>query len=107
MQSSRLGGSLCATDMQACESDLAYIHDDWAILFEAEPGRNLLLRRMTTFRQVGKHYRRSQEIHRLRLYRGSLVAAELRQAGFGVRIVRAYGRMRLPPAHAAFVATKR
>jgi SAM-dependent methyltransferase len=79
---------------------------DWAILFEAEPRRDLLIRRMTTFRQVGKLYRRSQETHRLRLYRSSDIVAELRRAGFAVRILRAYGRMRLPHAHTAFVATK-
>jgi SAM-dependent methyltransferase len=80
---------------------------DWAILFEAEAGRNYLIRRMTTFRQVEKLYRRSQETHRLRLYRSSDIAAELRRAGFAVRVLRAYGRMTLPSANAAFVATKR
>jgi SAM-dependent methyltransferase len=80
---------------------------DWAILFEAEPRRDLLIRRMTAFRRVGKLYRRTRETHRLRLYRSSDVSAELRGAGFTVRILRAYGSMRLPPAHAAFVATKR
>lgn len=77
---------------------------DWAILFEAEPRSGLLIRRMTTFRQVGKLYRRSEETHRLRLYRGADLATELRGAGFSVRVQRAYGRMRLPPAHAAFLA---
>ncbi|HVP50908.1 MAG TPA: class I SAM-dependent methyltransferase [Terriglobales bacterium] len=80
---------------------------DWAILFEAVPGRDLLIRRMTTFRKVGKLYRRSQEIHRLRLYRGSDVAGELRAAGFTVRVLHAYGHMPLPPGCTAFVATKR
>ncbi|MFZ3213766.1 MAG: class I SAM-dependent methyltransferase [Terriglobales bacterium] len=80
---------------------------DWAILFEAEPGRDLLIRRMTAFRRVGKLYRRSQETHRLRLYRSSDIAAELRGAGFAVRTLRAYGRMPLPSGNAAFVATKR
>ena len=80
---------------------------DWAILFEAEPGRDLLIRRMTTFRQVGKLYRRSEATHRLCLYRSSDIAAELRGAGFTVRVLRAYGRMPLPSANAAFVATKR
>jgi len=79
---------------------------DWAILFEAEAGRDLLIRRMTTFRQVGKLYRRNQETHRLRLYRRSDIAAGLRGAGFAVRVLRAYGRMPLPSGNAAFVATK-
>jgi SAM-dependent methyltransferase len=81
--------------------------NDWAILFEAVPGRDLLVRRMTTFRQVGKLYRRRQETHRLRLYRSSDIAAELRAPGFAVRVLRTYGPMPLPSANAAFVATKR
>jgi len=80
---------------------------DWAILFSAEASRDLLVRRMTTFRRVGKLYRRSEETHRLRLYRSSDVAADLRAAGFTVRVLRAYGRMPLPSGNAAFVATKR
>jgi SAM-dependent methyltransferase len=80
---------------------------NWAILFAAEASRDLLIRRMTAFRQVGKLYRRSEETHRLRLYRSSDIAAELRGAGFAVRVVRAYGRMPLPSANTAFVATKR
>jgi len=80
---------------------------DWAILFEAEATRDLLIRRMTCFRRVGKLYRRSQETHRLRLYRSFDIAAELRSAGFAVRVLRAYGRMPLPSGNAAFVATKR
>lgn len=80
---------------------------DWAILFAAEASRDLLIRRMTTFRQVGELYRRSEETHRLRLYRSSDIAAELRAAGFSVRVLRAYGRMSLPSGNAAFVATKR
>jgi len=80
---------------------------DWAILFSAEASRDILVRRMTAFRKVGKLYRRSQETHRLRLYRSSDLAAELRRAGFSVRMLRAYGRMPLPSGNAAFVATKR
>lgn len=81
--------------------------EDWAILFAAEASRDLLIRRMTTFRRIGKLYRRSEETHRLRLYRSSEIAAELRGAGFAVRVLRAYGRMPLPSGNAAFVATKR
>jgi SAM-dependent methyltransferase len=80
---------------------------DWAILFSAEASRDILIRRMVTFRQLGKFYRRSHEAHRLRLYRSADIAAELRAAGFVVRVLRAYGRMPLPSGNAAFVATKR
>lgn len=80
---------------------------DWAILFTAEARRDLLVRRMTAFRKVGKLYRRSEETHRLRLYPSAAIAAALRRAGFTVRVLRAYGRMPLPSGNAAFVATKR
>jgi len=79
---------------------------DWAILFEAQPRRGLLIRRMTVFRRLGKLYRRSQEMHRLRLYRREDVAAELRYTGFNLHVLNAYGRFELPPAHAVFVASK-
>src|SRR5256885_9767528 len=41
---------------------------DWAVLVEkAESGR-MLTRRITTFRRVGRLYRRGEEVHRLRLH---------------------------------------
>jgi SAM-dependent methyltransferase len=79
---------------------------DWAILFEAEPKGDVLIRRMITFRRIGKLYRKGREVHQIRLYRCEDLAHELRQAGFAVRILRTYGRMPLPAAHAALVATK-
>jgi SAM-dependent methyltransferase len=44
---------------------------DWAVLVEVEEEkkRNLLQRRITTFRQIGKLYRRSEEVHCLRVYK--------------------------------------
>ncbi len=82
---------------------------DWAILMDVheDKSRRVLTRRLTSFRKVGKLYRRSEEIHRLRLYRPLEVAAMLRRAGFGVRIVRGYGKLRFKPGHHGFVARKR
>jgi len=103
-------GGVCIFDIAKPGRALRRAHalgKDWAILFEADAARDLLIRRMTAFRQVGKLYRRSQETHCLRLYRSSEIAAELRSAGFSVRVLRAYGRMPLPSGNAAFVATKR
>jgi hypothetical protein len=65
-----------------------------------------LTRRITTFRKVGEHYRRADEVHRLRLYRATDIAIELRRVGFRVRRTRSYGRYRLPRAHVAFIARK-
>ena len=81
---------------------------DWAILLETEedPRRRTLTRRIVSFRKVGDLYRRSEEVHRLRLYRPDDIVAELRRAGFGVRRLRGYGRVRLPSGWVAMVARK-
>ena len=76
------------------------------VLVEKEEDQNTLTRRITTFRKTGEHYRRSDEVHRQRLYRAPDIARELRQVGFWVRTMRSYGRYPLPKAHAAFVARK-
>jgi SAM-dependent methyltransferase len=80
---------------------------EWACLFEADETRDRrLTRRITSFRKVGKSWRRDHEIHRLRLYdRGELVR-RLRRRGFRVRTVDGYGEFRFPPGYAGFVARK-
>lgn len=80
--------------------------DGWTVLFEKEEDRGVLTRRITTFRKSGKHHRRSDEVHRQRLYKSADVARELRGAGFRVQTLRGYGQYRLPPAHAGFIARK-
>jgi SAM-dependent methyltransferase len=80
--------------------------EDWVVVVEKREERGVLTRRITSFRQVGEHYRRADEIHRLRLYPAAEVARELRGAGFRVRTTRRYGRFPLPKAHAAFIARK-
>lgn len=50
-----------------------------------------LTRDITTFRKVGRGWRRSHEIHRLRLYTRAEVTRALRSAGFSVRTARSYG----------------
>lgn len=79
---------------------------DWAVLVEVEEERRCLTRRITGFRKLSTLYRRSQETHRLRLYRRSDLAAELRRVGFNVRILNGYGRFRFPRAHVGFLARK-
>jgi SAM-dependent methyltransferase len=82
--------------------------EDWVVLLEKEEDtqRATLTRRIITFRKVGEHYRRADEVHRQRLYEATDVAEELRRVGFRVRTMRTYGRYDLPRAHAAFVARK-
>jgi len=54
------------------------------------PARGTLVRAITSFRRVGRRYRRADEIHRLTLLPAADVARRLRTAGFRVRIARAY-----------------
>ena len=79
---------------------------DWTILLEVRERRNILTRRIVTFRQVGRLYRRSEEVHRLHLYAGSEVLAQLSRAGFEARLLSGYGRFQCAPAHAAILARK-
>jgi SAM-dependent methyltransferase len=82
--------------------------DGWTVQVETEEDEPnaVLTRRITTFRRVGRLYRRSDEVHRLRLYRGAELAAELRRLGFRTRQVRGYGEFRFPWKLAGFVARK-
>ncbi len=82
--------------------------EDWVVVFEKEEEQELgtLTRRITSFRKVGEHYRRDDEVHRLQLYESTDVARELRQVGFGVQTIRSYGQYYLPRNHAAFIARK-
>lgn len=82
---------------------------DWAIFVtvEHDAGRRELIRHITSFRRVGKSYRRSNETHRLRLYEPSDVTAGLRRAGFRVRTLRGYGELRFGAGLMAFVARRK
>jgi SAM-dependent methyltransferase len=82
--------------------------EDWAVLVAANEDRDarLLTRKITSFRRVGKHYRRSVEVHQLRLLRRAELIIRLREIGFRVRVLHGYGTFRFPPGHVGFVARK-
>lgn len=82
--------------------------DGWMTVVEKREDRDrrTLTRRITTFRKAGRFYRRADETHRVRLYDAATVAAELRRAGFRVRITRRYGGYALAKARVAFIARK-
>jgi SAM-dependent methyltransferase len=84
------------------------VGEDWAVLSEREEdaGRGTMERRIVSFRKVGEHYRRDEEIHRVRLYDASELSTELEKAGFGVQTMRSYGALPLSEGHTAFVARK-
>ena len=80
----------------------------WAILVETDGDarRNTLTRRIIAFRKVRGGYRRSEEVHKLHLYRPDEVLHELRRAGFEARELSSYGRFRLPQGIRGFRACK-
>jgi SAM-dependent methyltransferase len=91
--------------------DLRPMHrasDDWACLvnYQRDDAKRMLTRHIVSFRRIGKLYRRREETHRLQLYDAREIARRLREIGFRVRVVRAYGDYPLPDGVAGFIATK-
>ncbi len=82
--------------------------EDWTCLVEyrQDVAKQQLIRRIISFRKTGDTYRRQEEIHIQQLYSGTVIAEMLREIGFRVRRVRSYGKYRLNPGVAAFVARK-
>jgi SAM-dependent methyltransferase len=81
---------------------------DWAFASQAELDRSgrTLTRRMVSIRNIGRQFRRSREVHVVRIYTRRAVAQALTEAGFSSRMSRSYGRHRLLPGSVAVVATK-
>jgi SAM-dependent methyltransferase len=84
----------------------ARVGDDWACIARIEEDGVRLTRRIATFRQNGRNYRRGEETHVLRLCSRAEMTAWLRDLGFRVRTKRGYGDYRLAPRHTVFVARK-
>lgn len=83
--------------------------EDWAVFVRNENNRQQkqLTRHVVSFRQLGKLYRRSNEVHTLQLYEGKMLAQRLRAIGFSVRLLRSYGRYRLPESIIGIMARKK
>jgi SAM-dependent methyltransferase len=83
---------------------------DWLLCLEAAEDHETrtLERRITVFREADGGYRRSDELHRLRLYEGQAVLDALAVAGFDARQLGAYGSaVHFGRGHSGFLATKR
>jgi SAM-dependent methyltransferase len=81
---------------------------DWAVLLDAreDKRRQILVRNIVSFRKTGRYYRRTDEVHTLRLYRRAELETELRKIGFRTKIFRRYGTMALRAGNAGIQATK-
>jgi SAM-dependent methyltransferase len=97
-------GSLIGANPQRTYSE----GKDWTVLVEKEEdrGKNQLTRHITIFRKRASLWRRSQETHRIYLYDSGELAEELRQVGFQVKLIRAYGGMKFRKGLFGIVATK-
>ena len=80
----------------------------WAVLVETQGDRrrNTLTRRIVSFRKIGHGYRRSEEVHKLRLYPLEVLMESLTKAGFAAAVLGAYGRFRLPEGIDGYLAVK-
>lgn len=80
----------------------------WAVLVESRSSTRALTRRIVSHRWTGSRFRRSEEIHRLRLHAAARIEAWLKRAGFRVRVAPGYGRFRLPGGNRmVFIARRR
>jgi SAM-dependent methyltransferase len=80
--------------------------DGWVVIARVREDRRrrTLTREIATFRWTGGTWRRSDEVHRLRLYRTADVRRALAGAGFRARTIDGYGRLRLPRGWVGFLA---
>jgi len=80
--------------------------DGWAVLYRASEDGDVLKRDIVTFRDPDGSgaYRRSREVHTLRLHRPDAVLATLRDTGFAAHTLRGYDDVVLPPGWTAYAA---
>ncbi len=73
--------------------------DGWAVLVEAgeSPPSRILTRSIETFRRTGGLYRRSREVHAVRLFSAAALPDMLAACGFKVETAKCYGSQQLLP----------
>ena len=82
--------------------------DDWAVMVETTENQRerSLVRNIEVFRRIGDAYRRSHEVHRVRLFNLSTLRNQLASYGFAIETSQSYGAQQLPPRRHAFFATR-
>lgn len=82
--------------------------DDCAVLVETTENQaeRTLVRTIEVFRSVGDLYRRSREVHSVRLFEVTELCEQLAALGFDTETARSYGAQELPPRRHAFFATR-
>jgi SAM-dependent methyltransferase len=82
--------------------------EDWAVLVETteNQAKRTLVRNIETFRRAGEVYRRSYEVHRVRLFDIRRICDQLASYGFATETAQCYGAQPLPPRRHAFFCTR-
>jgi SAM-dependent methyltransferase len=81
---------------------------DWAVISVTTEDLDArhLIRTITAFREMDGHYRRSDEVHLVRVFEASALAMMLKANGFAVEVSPCYGNYALLPRRRAFLARK-
>jgi SAM-dependent methyltransferase len=81
---------------------------DWAVLVETteKQTERTLVREIEVFRRTGDLYRRSREVHTVRLFEVTKLCELLASLGFATETARSYGTQEIPPRRHAFFATR-
>jgi SAM-dependent methyltransferase len=82
--------------------------DDWAVLVETteKQAERTLVRGIEVFRRTDGLYRRSREVHTVRLFEVTKLCEQLACIGFATDTARSYGTQELPPRRQAVFATR-
>ena len=82
--------------------------DDWAVLVETRESQSdrTLVRDIDVFRRIYGLYRRSHEVHTVRLFEVSKLCEQLASLGLTAETARSYGAYELPPRRHAFFARR-
>ena len=79
----------------------------WAVGSISEETDRLLVRTITTFREMEGGWRRTQEVHRLALLATDMVLDALEAAGFESEVLPGYGALSLPPGLPVYRAVRK
>jgi SAM-dependent methyltransferase len=82
--------------------------DDWAVVVETTENQSerTLIRNIETFRRISDLYRRSHEVHTVRLFDVARLCDQLASFGFVTETAQSYGAQQHPPRRHAFFATR-
>lgn len=85
------------------------VGEDWAVFseFKEDVEAQSLERRITVFREVDGAYRRSEEVHNVRVFHPLQLSDLLTRCGFRCETARSYGSYALLPRRMAFIASKK